>query len=106
MSQMAHDLRASIRIIRRRPLIPIVVVTILALGLAACVTVFTCINRFQQSFPGTEARGRPRSRSFPRLVATQLWRRGLRSRQHLLSEQQALHDRGCRVAEVPGLDLR
>ncbi|MGB5173731.1 MAG: ADOP family duplicated permease [Thermoanaerobaculia bacterium] len=57
MSQLAHDLRAAIRNIRRRPLIPIVVVTILALGLAACVAVFTYINGFQQSFPGVEARG-------------------------------------------------
>ena len=56
MSQLAHDLRASIRSIRRRPLIPIVVVTILALGLAACVAVFTYINSFHQSFPGVEAR--------------------------------------------------
>jgi len=56
MSQLAHDLRVSIRNIRRRPLIPIVVVTILALGLAACVAVFTYINGFQQSFPGVEAR--------------------------------------------------
>ncbi|MGB5294079.1 MAG: hypothetical protein WBP34_03920 [Thermoanaerobaculia bacterium] len=57
MSQLAHDLRAAIRNIRRRPLIPIVAVTILALGLAACVAVFTYINGFQQSFPGVEARG-------------------------------------------------
>jgi len=57
MSQLAHDLRAAIRNIRRRPLVPIVVVTILALGLAACVAVFTYINGFQQSFPGVEARG-------------------------------------------------
>ncbi len=56
MSQLAHDLRAAIRNIRRRPLIPIVVVTILALGLAACIAVFTYINGFQQSFPGVEAR--------------------------------------------------
>ena len=39
MSQLTHDLRASIRSIRRRPLIPIVVVTILALGLAACAAI-------------------------------------------------------------------
>jgi len=57
MSQLTHDLRASIRSIRRRPLIPIVAVTILALGLAACVAVFTYINGFHQSFPGAEARG-------------------------------------------------
>ena len=57
MSQLAHDLRASIRSIRRRPLIPIVAVTILALGLAACVAVFTYINGFQQTFPGVNARG-------------------------------------------------
>jgi predicted permease len=57
MSQLAHDLRASIRSIRRRPLIPIVAVTILALGLAACVAVFTYINGFHQTFPGVNARG-------------------------------------------------
>lgn len=57
MSQLAHDLRASIRSIRRRPLIPIVAVTILALGLAACIAIFTYINRFHQSFPGAESRG-------------------------------------------------
>ena len=57
MSQLAHDLRASIRSIRRRPLIPIVTVTILAIGLAACIAVFTYINGFHQSFPGAEALG-------------------------------------------------
>ncbi len=57
MSQLWHDLRASIRSVRRRPLIPIVVVTILALGLAACVAVFTYINGFHQTFPGVDARG-------------------------------------------------
>ena len=57
MSQLSHDLRASIRSIRRRPIIPIVAVTILALGLAACIAVYTYINGFHQSFPGAEARG-------------------------------------------------
>ena len=57
MSQLAHDLRASIRSIRRQPVIPIVAVTILALGLAASVAVFTYINGFHQTFPGVDARG-------------------------------------------------
>lgn len=57
MSQLTHDLRASIRSIRRRPLIPFVAVTILALGLAACIAVFTYINGFHQSFPGAKTRG-------------------------------------------------
>lgn len=49
------DLRAALRGIRRRPLYPIVAVTILTLGLAAAVTVFTYFNGYRQPFPGANA---------------------------------------------------
>jgi putative ABC transport system permease protein len=51
------DLRASLRSFRRRPFYPIVAVTILTLGLAAAVTVFTYFNGYSQSFPGAKANG-------------------------------------------------
>jgi predicted permease len=52
-----YDLRASFRSFRRRPFYPIVAITILTLGLAAAVTVFTYFNGFSQSFPGATAKG-------------------------------------------------
>jgi len=54
---MLHDLRLSIRGLRRRPSYPIVAVTILALGLSVSIAVFTYINGFYQPFPGVEAEG-------------------------------------------------
>ncbi|KPK75361.1 MAG: hypothetical protein AMS25_18460 [Gemmatimonas sp. SM23_52] len=54
---MLHELRSSIRSLRRRPLYPIVAVSILALGLSASMAVFTYINAFYQPFPGVEAKG-------------------------------------------------
>ena len=56
MSEIAQDLRASIRSFRRRPFYPLVAVSVLALGLAACVAVFTYINGFYQPFPGVNAK--------------------------------------------------
>lgn len=54
---LLSDLRASLRGFRRRPFYPIVAVTILTLGLAAAVTVFTYFNGYTQTFPGANAPG-------------------------------------------------
>jgi predicted permease len=51
------DVRSSVRGFRRHPLPPIVAVTILALGLAAAVTVFNYINGYSRSFPGAASTG-------------------------------------------------
>ncbi|UCF20275.1 MAG: hypothetical protein JSU87_02385, partial [Gemmatimonadota bacterium] len=56
MFELIHDLRFSIRSLRRRPFYPIVAVSILALGLTAGVAVFTYVNAFYQPFPGVEAK--------------------------------------------------
>ncbi len=56
MLEIVHDLRFSVRSLRRRPFYPIVAVSILALGLTAGVAVFTYINAFYQPFPGVEAK--------------------------------------------------
>lgn len=56
MSGLIHDIRSSVRALRRRPFYPIVAVTILALGLSAAIAVFTYINAFYQPFPGVNAR--------------------------------------------------
>ncbi len=53
--ELAHDLRASIRGLLRRPAYPIVVVGILALGLSAGMAVVTYVNAFYQPFPGIDA---------------------------------------------------
>ena len=53
---LVHDLRFSVRGLRRRPFYPIVAVIILALGLSASVAVFTYINAFYRPFPGVDAR--------------------------------------------------
>jgi len=50
-----HDLRSSIRGLRRRPVYSIVAVAILALGLSAGIAVFTYLNGFYQPFPGVDA---------------------------------------------------
>jgi predicted permease len=57
MFELLHDLRSSIRTLRRRPFYPLVAVGILALGLSASIAVFTYINGFYQPFPGVEANG-------------------------------------------------
>jgi len=57
MSELIHDLRASVRGIRRRPLYPLVAVAILAIGISATVTVFTYFNGFYQPFSGVETKG-------------------------------------------------
>jgi len=56
MIETVHELRASVRGLRRRPFYPAVAVCILALGLSASVAVFTYINSFYQPFPGVDAR--------------------------------------------------
>ncbi len=55
MFEMAHDLRASIRSLLRRPTYPIVAVAILALGFSASMAVVTYVNAFFQPFPGVDA---------------------------------------------------
>ncbi len=57
MSEILHDLRASLRSLSRRPFYPIVAVGILALGLSAGIAVFTYINGFFQPFPGVDSNG-------------------------------------------------
>ncbi len=54
MFELAHDLRASIRGLLRRPAYPIVAVSILALGLSAGMAVVTYVNAFFQPFPGVD----------------------------------------------------
>jgi predicted permease len=55
MLVISHDLRSSIRSLRRRPFYPLVAVCILALGLSAGIAVFTYLNGFSQPFPGAKA---------------------------------------------------
>ncbi len=55
MLELAHDLRAAIRGLLRRPVYPIVAVSILALGLSAGMAVFTYVHAFFQPFPGVDA---------------------------------------------------
>ncbi len=57
MFETIHDLRASIRSLRHRPLYALVAVGILALGLSAGIAVFTYINGFYQPFPGVNSDG-------------------------------------------------
>ncbi len=57
MSEIMHDLRASLRSLSRKPLYPIIAVGILALGLSAGIAVFTYINGFFQPFPGVNSNG-------------------------------------------------
>ena len=54
MVELAHDLRASIRGLLRRPAYPIVAVGILALGLSAGMAVVTYVRAFYQPFPGVD----------------------------------------------------
>jgi len=54
---LISDVRASLRGFRRRPFHPLVAVTILTLGLAATVAVFTYFNSFSQAFPGANPSG-------------------------------------------------
>jgi len=56
MSELMHDLRSSVRTLRRRPFYPLVAVIILALGLSTAIAVFTYINGFYQPFPGVDAK--------------------------------------------------
>ncbi len=55
MFELAHDLRASIRGLLRRPAYPIVAVCILALGLSVGMAVVTYVSAFFQPFPGIDA---------------------------------------------------
>ncbi len=57
MFELLHDVRSSIRTLRRRPFYPLVAIVILALGLSAGIAVFTYINGFYQPFPGVNASG-------------------------------------------------
>lgn len=54
---MLTDLATAWRGMRRRPVLTVVAVGILALGLSAGMGVFTYVNGFRQPFPGAEARG-------------------------------------------------
>jgi len=54
---LLSDFRSAVRTFRRRPFDPIVSVVILALGLAATVTVFTWYNGYSRAVPGTTASG-------------------------------------------------
>jgi predicted permease len=56
MQNAMRDLRASIRSLLRRPSYSVVAVLVLALGLSACIAVFTYINGFYQPFPGVEGK--------------------------------------------------
>ena len=55
MFELAHDLRAAVRSLLRRPAYPAVAVSILALGLSAGMAVFTYVHAFFQPFPGVDA---------------------------------------------------
>ena len=57
MFDLAHDLRASIRTLLRRPTYPIVAVFILALGLSTSLAVFTYVRAFYHPFPGVDHEG-------------------------------------------------
>ena len=57
MRFMLEELRNSIRALLRRPFYPAVAVVILAVGLTACVAVFTYVNGFYQPFPGVDTEG-------------------------------------------------
>jgi predicted permease len=55
MLEMWNDFGSSIRGLCRRPFYPIVVMSILALGLSASIGVFTYVNGFYRPFPGADA---------------------------------------------------
>jgi len=57
MSELIHDLRASIRSFRRRPFYPAVTISILAIGISATVAVYTYYSSFFKPFPGVETEG-------------------------------------------------
>jgi predicted permease len=57
MREILDDVRGAVRGAWRRPLYPLVVLTIMALGLTAAVTVFTYFNSYAQPFPGVRADG-------------------------------------------------
>jgi len=57
MFDLAHDIRSAVRSLRRRPFAAVVTAATLALGLSACIAVFTYLNGFYQPFPGVDATG-------------------------------------------------
>jgi len=57
MFELVQDLRSSIRSLRRRPFAALAAIGILALGLTACIAVFTYLEGFYQPFPGVDADG-------------------------------------------------
>jgi predicted permease len=57
MSEIVHDVISAVRSFIRRPFYPGVAVVVLAIGLSACVAVFTYVNGFYQPFPGVESGG-------------------------------------------------
>jgi predicted permease len=57
MEFIFQDLRLALRGFARRPLYRTVAVSIMALGLAAAVSVFTYVNAFNQPFPGAHTKG-------------------------------------------------
>ena len=54
---MLHDLKLALRGLLARPLLPSIAVVIMALGLAATVSVFTYVKAFHQPFPGADPEG-------------------------------------------------
>jgi predicted permease len=57
VSELTHDLRASLRSFRRRPFYPLVTISILAIGISATVAVFTYLTNFYRPFPGVTTDG-------------------------------------------------
>ncbi|MCP3958525.1 MAG: FtsX-like permease family protein [bacterium] len=57
MFDLGHDLRTTLRGFRSRPWSTLVAVSILAIGLAAAIAVFTYVNGFYQPFPGVDDDG-------------------------------------------------
>jgi predicted permease len=54
---MIQDLKLAFRGFVRRPLYRLVAVSIMALGLATAISVFTYVNAFHQPFPGADSHG-------------------------------------------------
>ncbi len=57
MLSVVSEIRTTVRVLLRRPLIPAVEVSVLTLGLTAAIAVFTYINGFFQPFPGVDPVG-------------------------------------------------
>jgi len=56
LDAFAHDVRFSVRHLRRNPGFALTAVCVLALGLAASTAVFTYVNAYDQLFPGVGAK--------------------------------------------------